>query len=155
MKATKSYFDMHSHHHAYHKDPNFYIPIINHIKRIKTYDKIRILDVGCGDGTFINSMIRAGINAFFLGSDISSAMVTTAKEKVNHQGVDLLVADGFRLPIKPEIKFDVIHIDRVLHHLTGKTISNSIELANQMIELLIKRLSINGLLVVEEKTPHS
>ncbi len=151
MTAAKSYFDTYAHHHAYHQDPNFYFPLLDHIKRINPNNKIRILDLGCGDGTFIKSMIMGGVNAVFIGSDISSAMISMAKEKLSSdQSVELLVADGFKLPLNSELRFDVIHIDRVLHHLIGKTISKSLGLAEQMIDLLIKKLSANGVLVIEE-----
>ncbi len=151
MRA-KSYFDMHSHHSAYHKGPNFYVPLIDHLKlRFIPDNKLRILDIGCGDGSFIKNMIEAGINAEFIGSDISSSMINIAKEKLNGQsGVELFVADGFELPLIAETKFDLIHIDSVLHHLVGKTRSKSQYLANQLLDVLTKRLSENGILVVEE-----
>jgi SAM-dependent methyltransferase len=152
MRA-KTYFDMHAHHHAYHKDPAFYVPIIDHVRNLKfgPDKKIRILDLGCGDGSFIKNMIAAGMNAEFIGSDISSAMIHIAKKKLNGQsGVELFIADGFKLPLTSETKFDLIHIDSVLHHLIGKTRAKSQYIASQMLGMLTSRLSENGILVVEE-----
>ncbi len=77
-------------------------------------------------------MIIAGINANFFGSD-----------------VELFVADGFRLPINSEIKFDLIHIDSVLHRLVRKTGCKSLHLASQMINLLTNCFPYNRILVVE------
>jgi SAM-dependent methyltransferase len=150
MSKIKSYFDQHAHHHAYHKDPNFYLSIISHIKKIESGSRIKILDVGCGDGSFIKSTIMTGINALFVGTDVSHSMINMAKNNLNYQRVELFVADGFKLPIKSEIKFDLIHIDSVLHHLIGNTRSQSMDLVNLMLNLLIDRLANNGVLVIEE-----
>jgi methylase of polypeptide subunit release factors len=95
-------------------------------------------------------MILSGVNADFTGSDISPMMINSAKKNLEGQRVDLFVADGFRLPLKPEIKFDLIHIDSVLHHLIAKTRPKSLCLANQFLNILANFLSSNGILIVEE-----
>jgi SAM-dependent methyltransferase len=151
MSKIKSYFDNHAHHHAYHQHPSSYLPIIEYIKKIESGSRIKILDIGCGDGSFIKSSIMTGIDAFFVGTDVSYNMINMAKNNLDHQRVELFVADGFKLPIKSEIKFDLIHIDSVLHHLIGNTRSQSMVLVNLMLNLLIDRLSDNGVLVVEEQ----
>jgi SAM-dependent methyltransferase len=150
MSKIKSYFDNHAHHHAYHKDPSFYLSIISNIQKIKPNGSIKMLDVGCGDGSFIKSIIMTGIDAVFIGTDISHNMINIAKNNLDYKGVELFEADGFKLPIKSETKFDLIHIDSVLHHLIGNTRSRSIFLVNLMLKLLIDRLSENGVLVIEE-----
>lgn len=147
---VKSYFDTHAHHHSYRKQPSFYSALIDYVKKISLDQDIRILDVGCGDGSFIKGMIINGLKASFVGSDISPSMINIAKENLSGQKVELFTADGFKLPLKSEVNFDLIHIDSVLHHLIGKTRAGSLDLANKMIRLLINRLSENGILVVEE-----
>ncbi|HEY7082044.1 MAG TPA: class I SAM-dependent methyltransferase, partial [Nitrososphaeraceae archaeon] len=150
MTDVKSYFDKHAHNHAYHKDPSFYIPLVNHLKRIRSNNSLRILDLGCGDGSFIKGMIGAGIHADFVGTDLSYVMVDMAQNNLNEYGTGLFVADGFNLPLQPDVKFDLIHIDSVLHHLIGKTRAESMRLTKQMIDLLVHLLSDSGALVVEE-----
>lgn len=150
LADVKSYFDMHAHNHTYHKDPGFYIPIINHIRKIGSDEKIRILDLGCGDGSFIKGMIGADIRADFIGTDVSHVMVNMAKKNLYDHKTKLFVADGFNLPLRAGIKFNLIHLDSVLHHLIGKTRSESMHLVNRMIDLLTHLLSENGILVVEE-----
>ena len=150
---TKSYFDMHAHHQAYHKAPLFYAQIMDHLKfRLDNgNNKIKVLDLGCGDGSFIKNLIAGGINAEFIGSDVSSSMIDIAKEKLDDQNnVEWLVCDGFELPLISRAKFDVIHLDSVLHHLVGKTRSKSRCLSNRLLAILINRLSKNGILIVEE-----
>jgi SAM-dependent methyltransferase len=147
---AKSYFDMHAHQHAYHKDPDYYITLVEHIKKNNPSEKPRILDVGCGEGSFIRSMILSGIKADYVGSDISSTMIGIARKNLTSERVELLLADAFTLPIRNGIKFDLIHIDSVLHHLIGKTRSKSSKLVNQILDLLSDILTENGVLVVEE-----
>ena len=57
MKVNE-YFDMHSHHHAYHKDGGkIYHPVTNFIKNLKN-ESIKILDFGCGDGNFLKHILE-------------------------------------------------------------------------------------------------
>jgi len=148
--SVKSFFDTHSHHHAYHKDPTFYDPIVNYLKKTELGGRLRILDLGCGDGKFIKSMIAGGVKGEFYGADISFSMINLAKEDLRDKGAELLVADGFKLPIKAGFEFDIIHIDAILHHLIGKTRGKSIQQVHRILDILVKSLSENGALLVEE-----
>jgi SAM-dependent methyltransferase len=150
MADVKSYFEKHGHKHAYHKDPSFYVPLAEQVRKLGKEKVIRILDLGCGDGSFIKGIIEAGVQADFVATDISYLMVNMAKSNLKDQETLLFVADGFNLPLNPNIKFDLIHIDSVLHHLIDKTRSRSFALAKRMIDLLVHMLSENGVLVVEE-----
>lgn len=150
MTDVKSYFDVHSHHTAYHKDPDYYLPLANTIEKIRSNKRLRILDIGCGDGSFIKGMLISGINADFTGIDVSTAMINIAKMNLEGQPVNLLIADGFKLPLSSEIKFDLIHIDMVLHHIIKKTRRKSLQLANHFLDIVCNLLSNKGVLIVEE-----
>lgn len=147
---VKTFFDNHSHYSAYNKNPKYYFPIIKHLST-NTNQEIRVLDVGCGDGSFLKGLISSGIKGQFLGIDLSYNLTKKAKDNnQNNKNVELIVADGFNIPIQPHIKFDLIHIDSVLHHLIGKTRYGSLKLSNRLLEILSSRLSQKGLLLVEE-----
>jgi SAM-dependent methyltransferase len=133
--------------HAYHKNPDFYQPIIAKIKKVSP---LRLLDLGCGDGTFIKNIIEADVKGYFMGLDISSFMLQKAVNLLKDYQVDLITADGFGLPIKSDVKFDLIHLDSVLHHVIAKTRSQSRHLVNDLLGILFSRLSKNGFLMVEE-----
>jgi SAM-dependent methyltransferase len=77
-------------------------------------------------------------------------MINMAKKNLNYPRVELFLADGFRLPLKSESKFDLVHLDSVLHHLIGNTKYQSILLVNLMLKVLSDRLSENGVLVIDE-----
>jgi SAM-dependent methyltransferase len=122
---------------------------MNNIQRRKPDRRIKILDIGCGDGSFIKNVLTAGIDADMIGFDISINMLKMAKSSLDCN-VELFAADGFKMPLKPEAKFDLIHIDSVLHHLIGKTRAESVRLINLFCKQLRDRLSENGSLIVEE-----
>jgi SAM-dependent methyltransferase len=123
---------------------------MNDIQRRVADGRIKILDIGCGEGHFIKNALTAGIDADFIGFDISINMIKMAKNSLDCSGVQLLAADGFKMPLKPEAKFDLIHIDSVLHHLIGKTRAESVRLIELFCKQLRERLSEYGSLIVEE-----
>lgn len=147
--SVKSYFEIHA--HDYPKDPEFYSSIINQIKNITPKNSnAKFLDLGCGNGNFIKALIDAGIKADYFATDLSLKMIHIAKENLCTSNVELFVADGFEIPIKPNIKFDVIHIDSVLHHLIAKTRGKSTNLVKKILELLVDKLADNDILIIEE-----
>jgi len=148
--SVKNYFDHHSHHIAYHNDPKVYQPIMSYLKEIDSSVMKKILDFGCGDGHFIKYMIENGFKAEFYGSDISFSMINLAKKKLQNHQVELFIADGFKMPLKSGSKFDIIHVDMILHHLIGKTRSESIQLVHRMLGILMNMLSEKGILIIEE-----
>jgi len=95
-------------------------------------------------------MLATGINALLVGFDISVNMLKTAKKSVDNTKVELIAADGFEMPLRQEVTFDLIHIDSVLHHLVGSTKDKSIQLANLFCNQIMDRLSAEGSIVVEE-----
>lgn len=123
---------------------------MNDLQRKDPNGIVKILDIGCGDGSFIKSVLTEGIHADFIGVDISIKMLKMAKNSLESSGVQLLAADGFKMPLKPGSKFDLIHIDSVLHHLIGKTRAESVRLIDLFCKQLKDRLSENGSIVVEE-----
>jgi hypothetical protein len=150
LSNVKSFFEKNAHKHAYHHDPVIYKSIISHIEKDHNKEQLKILDFGCGDGAFIKCLIDDGVNADFFGTDVSSTMINLARQNISNSKVELFVADGFNLPLNFQIKFDIIHLDSVLHHIIGRTRSASKRLAKELIEKLFNRLNKNGSLVIEE-----
>ena len=75
-------------------------------------DKMRILDIGCGPGFFTINLSKLGHDV--TGIDISSEMVTVAKENAEEQGLtcDFKVMNANTLEF-PDNTFDLI-INRVV-----------------------------------------
>ncbi|HYG00754.1 MAG TPA: class I SAM-dependent methyltransferase [Candidatus Saccharimonadales bacterium] len=151
MSDVKSYFDKHAHQHVYHNDPEIYKFILDFLNtKILEGKTMNILDVGCGDGSFIQSILKSKINAQFIGTDVSQSMIKLANQNIRSSNVQLFVADGFSLPLNQDAKFDLIHLDSVLHHLIASTRNKSKHLSNRLLRILIDKLKEDGSLIVEE-----
>ena len=100
-------------------------------------------------------LIKGKINAEFVGTDISSSMIKLAKKKLNDENVEFFVADGFKIPLKNGVGFDIIHLDMVLHHMIGKTRSQSFHIAQKLISTISSLLSSKGKIIVEELNVYS
>jgi hypothetical protein len=150
MKDVQQFFNAHAHHHAYHRKPDFYVPLAQILRNIGNGRKLRILDMGSGDGSFITEMINLQVLANFVGTDISKSMIEISNAGLKSPSVHLLVSDGFKIPFRKDLKFDVIHIDSVLHHLIGRSVSQSTSMAFKMLRLLSSMLYDKGIIIVEE-----
>jgi 2-polyprenyl-3-methyl-5-hydroxy-6-metoxy-1,4-benzoquinol methylase len=152
--SVEQYFNMHVHEPSYQLHPQFYKATIEfiHDHQQKAARPITILDVGCGNGAFIEAVLESGISiASIVGVDVSQSMIDVAKERLaKFQNVRLEVADGFELSKALNAKFDIIHIAWVLHHLVARTQGSSKKLAIRMIKELLKLSSIGGIIIIEE-----
>lgn len=151
MSDVKTYFEQNAHNHAYHNDPDVYKYIVTLMDNLRNANtKIKVLDIGCGDGAFIKSLINSSINAEYTATDISLKMINFAKENLNNNDIFLMVSDAFDIPISKNYKFDLIHIDSVLHHLIGKNRAESKRLADKLLNRLNGHLTKDGKIIVEE-----
>ena len=105
--------------------------------------------MGCGDGSFIKSLILLDISAEYIGIDLSHTMIQMASQNIADKNVHLFVTDLFKLPIDDDAKFDIIHADSVLHHIIGSGIKESKQLVKEIIRELIQRLTKDGSLIIE------
>jgi SAM-dependent methyltransferase len=122
------------------------------IEIIRNYVKgrMKFLDLGCGDGTLIKSANSSAFDFQFLGTDVSYEMIKAARDNLRGINVDLIVCDGFNLPIKNEIKFDIVHSAYVLHHLIGLTKGKSLDMVGKLLRILAETLSKKGILIIHE-----
>lgn len=152
--SVEQYFNMHVHEPSYELHPQFYKSTIEfiHDHQQKAAKPINILDVGCGNGAFIEAALESGVSiASIVGVDVSHAMIQAAKERLaKFQNVRLELANGFELSKTLNTKFDIIHIAWVLHHLVARTQGSSKKLAIRMIKELLKICSPIGIIIVEE-----
>lgn len=148
MSKVKSYFNKEGHFHVYHKDPIFYSTLQNLLGEFNHH--VILLDVGCGDGSFLAGMKECENGTRFIGCDVSLTMIRKARSEIRLRSIDLCVSDAFFLPFKNDLKFDLIHLDSVLHHLIGDTRSKSLDLVKQLLGRLIELLPDDGILITEE-----
>src|SRR6266852_4974331 len=71
----------------------------------------RVVDLGCGSGTFTHLLQRAGYDC--VGLDISGKLVEVGRRK--HPGIELLQGDIEQLPFA-DASFDGVLLSGVVHH---------------------------------------
>ena len=89
-------------------------------EKIKNYlsDNYKILDYGCGPGTFLMKLKNLTKSKLF-GVDISSEFIEQSKnnfKKYNMEEIEVMTVEPEKLPFENE-KFDLILIIDVIHHL--------------------------------------
>jgi len=77
----------------------------------------RILDIGCGTGSYTKLLREHFPSAGIKAVDISHGMIELARKKLAHENVEFIVADGEY--IRPEGRFDLITSNASLHWFHG------------------------------------
>ena len=80
------------------------------------HDAKRILDAGCGDGTYTNDIKRARNSLKIVGFDPASDAVASAQRRF--PDIEFRVGDVQRADSFPEGRFDLIILRGVLHHVS-------------------------------------
>ena len=83
---------------------------------VADFDGRRVIDVGCGDGTYSVLIAEEGGAASVEGIDPAEEAVATARERPAPAGVSFSVASAYEIP-HPERSFDVAYLRGVLHHM--------------------------------------
>lgn len=89
----------------------------------------RVLDIGCGTGSFLAHCARSGAKAF--GIDRSAAMLAKAGNKIG-AGAGLSFGDAARTPFRARV-FDLIAFTMALHEMAPTTRSAVIEEARRLL----------------------
>lgn len=112
----------------------------------------RLLDLGCGDGTYSIELARLGAG-FVVGIDPAETAIAAAKEKAKQAGVaeKTRFEEGNIYSLDIQEHFDCIVLRGVLHHLPdqGKAISAIASLSEHM--LIVEPNGTNPVLKILEK----
>lgn len=76
----------------------------------------RVLDLGCGDGTYTHELAALGQVASMHGIDPAEQAVRVAKGKANGDAVGFAVSSAYALPYAAD-SFDIAVLRGVLHHM--------------------------------------
>lgn len=97
----------------------------------------RVLDLGCGDGTYTAELLRLGEPASIHGVDPAPSAVTAAQARSTDPRLTFAVGTATQLP-HPDAAFDLAYLRGVLHHM------------DKPIEALGEALRVAPLIVVVE-----
>lgn len=79
--------------------------------------KIKILDIGCGNGRLINFLDELNLNYEYFGIDNSVEQIKNAKKNfINKKNINFLEADILNIPFNNN-EFDFIFCIAIFHHL--------------------------------------
>ena len=108
-----------SHRHAGTSSPNTVMEEPAFLDELGTVRGARVLDLGCGDGTFASQVLDLGA-ATYLGIDGSAAMIDVALRSDPSPGASFEVGDIEDLST-PAAAFDVVTSRMALHHVADLT----------------------------------
>ena len=97
----------------------------------------RVLDIGCGDGTYTHELADVGQVASMHGIDPAEQAIKVAMGKANGRAVGFAVSSAYALPYGDD-SFDIAVLRGVLHHM------------GQPVEALREGLRVAPTLVVVE-----
>ncbi|QWR78591.1 class I SAM-dependent methyltransferase [Candidatus Magnetomonas plexicatena] len=83
------------------------------------FNNKKVLDIGCGDGTFTRDIYRFGRVSQIVGIDPALEAIETAKKntkKNTDDNISFEVQNACELPFESK-SFDIAHIRGVLHHM--------------------------------------
>lgn len=106
----------------------------------------RILDVGCGNGKFVQGLVDRDIAESGVGFDISQEMLPDD----NTSAVQFSQASATSIPIR-EGTFDIVTINDVLHHLVGPSRTKSRANAVDCLREALRSVDDDGFVVITEQ----
>jgi 2-polyprenyl-3-methyl-5-hydroxy-6-metoxy-1,4-benzoquinol methylase len=122
-------------------------PLIRHfITDIATgKNSMRILDVGCGSGVFLQSTFNANQNATGIGIDIDEVVVEQAKQNMENWGLSdkfRIIAGDIRVPHDGlEGPFNLITLYNIIYYFP-------LEERYELLRMLRSMLSLDGIIAI-------
>jgi ubiquinone/menaquinone biosynthesis C-methylase UbiE len=76
----------------------------------------RVIDIGCGDGTYTMELFDRGQPASMHGVDPACNAIDAARKRAAGRNIRFAVENAYKLPFAPN-SFDLAHLRGVLHHM--------------------------------------
>lgn len=94
----------------------------------------RVIDIGCGDGTYTDIVFKKTKPKNILGIDPAVDAIAIARKKYKGQNIQFKIANGYKLPFKKN-SFDIAFLRGVLHHMDNpqKAVEEAVRVASEII----------------------
>lgn len=102
----------------------------------------RVLDIGCGDGTYTIELFERGQPVAICGVDPAHKAIEVARQKASGRNVKFAVESAYKLPYVSD-SFDIAHLRGVLHHM------------DRPVDALREALRVAPLIVIIEPNGYS
>jgi len=76
----------------------------------------RVIDIGCGDGTYTIDLFDRGQPISICGVDPAQKAIEVARQKSSDRSITFAVESAYKLPYATN-SFDIAHLRGVLHHM--------------------------------------
>jgi len=86
------------------------------VQELANFKNKRVLDLGCGDGTYSQQLLAIAGAGSVHGIDPAQAAIEVAKRCCHQQELSFECVSGDNLPFSDN-SFDIVHIRGVLHHM--------------------------------------
>ena len=106
-----------------------------------------LLDVGCGNGYFIDRALAETNISWAYALDVSMAMLALNKKLPNKY---LCLASALQMPFQPR-SFTFVHFDAMLHHVVGTSRKSSVQQSCVVIQDCVALAKNDGFLVLTER----
>lgn len=105
----------------------------------------KVLDIGCGDGKLLEYSLRNTAMGSGVGIDFSRGMLP----ENSSDEIEFILGTATDLPLK-ESSFDVVHLANLLHHVVGRSRSESKQKATEVIEFAMQLSAPDGKILITE-----
>lgn len=109
---------------------------INYLRFLKDFKDKKILDLGCGQGYFLDFLKKHNFSDY-IGIDIDEDLAEVCKRK----GHNAISGDGFDFLKKTKYKFDVIVLNDVFEHFKK-------EEGLALLKLINNKMNKNGIIII-------
>jgi len=117
------------------KDFEHFLPYLHSVESRKT----EILDLGCGNGRFLNFLEEKATNFHYTGIDNSKNLIHIAAQK--HPNNNFLLGDFLEIPA-PDEQFNAIVSIAAFHHLP------TLELRKKALQEMLRVLKPGGIMIL-------
>lgn len=142
LKSWRVYQDIVAQNYMFHREISD--SVRTKLANFQTHEKLRILDLGCGDGSMTLPLVSANRIASYIGCDLSKPALDIAQERIDILGAPAkLLCDNMLNVVREQSdnSLDLVYSSYAIHHL------NAIQ-KQQIIEDIARVLKPGGMLVL-------